>query len=69
MSQRQRLLDYLDEHHSITPKQAWSELGIYRLSARIFDLRRQGYDIRTNRKEIYSPFGESTYIAEYRMVR
>lgn len=62
-----RLLDYLEDHVSITPSQAWKELGIYRLSARVFDLRSMGYDIETNRKEVFSPFGESTYIAEYRL--
>lgn len=66
-TQCDKLLDYLQNHISITPKDAWNKLGIYRLSARVFDLRRLGYDIVTNRKEVLDPFGEPKYVAEYRL--
>ena len=33
-TQAERLLAYLQQHGSITPMQAWQELGIYRLAAR-----------------------------------
>ena len=66
-TQCDKLLDYLQNHISITPKDAWNKLGIYRLSARVFDLRRLGYDIATNRKEVLDPFGEPKYVAEYRL--
>jgi len=65
--QQTRLMDYLERHTGITPKQAWTELGIYRLSGRIFELRKMGYKITTNRKEIPSPYGEPSYVAEYRL--
>lgn len=62
-----KLLNYLQNHAGITPKDAWNELGIYRLSARVFDLRRLGYDIVTFRKEVVDPFGDPKFVAEYRL--
>lgn len=42
------ILEYLEENGSITPFEAWFELGIYRLSGRICDLRKLGYPITTD---------------------
>jgi hypothetical protein len=46
MNDRQRVLDYLETHGSITPLDALS-FGCYRLGARIWDLRRDGHSIQT----------------------
>ena len=40
-----RVNKYLQEHGSIEPIQAWKDLGIYRLSACILELRKSGYNI------------------------
>jgi hypothetical protein len=45
MTQKDRILYYLRRFGSITPVEAFSELGCYRLGARIYDLRADGYDI------------------------
>lgn len=39
------VLQYLREHPSLTPPVAYNDLGIYRLGARIFDLREKGHKI------------------------
>ena len=47
-SQNDRLLEYLKRHREgITTYQAVKILGIYRISARIADLRDRGYKIST----------------------
>lgn len=47
-SQCNRLLDYLKSHKKgITTYQAFSVLGIHRISARVADLRERGYHIDT----------------------
>lgn len=47
-SQCQKLLKYLETHkEGITPAEAWNLYGIYRLGARIWDLRAKNYNIRT----------------------
>lgn len=42
-----KLLAYLLKHQHVTPLKALDRLGIYRLSARILELRQSGYRIDT----------------------
>jgi len=46
MSQNMEILARLLAGKSITPLQALYRFGCFRLSARIYDLRRMGYDIK-----------------------
>ena len=41
------ILKRLLDGKTVTPKTAYEEFGCYRLGARIFDLRKRGYDITT----------------------
>jgi hypothetical protein len=52
MSQDERLLEYLENNKSINPLTAWRKLGIYRLSAVVFNLRQDGYKIITHRRNV-----------------
>lgn len=45
MSQKQQVLDYLRSHDEVTPQDALRDLGIFRLAARVHELRREGYAI------------------------
>lgn len=47
-TQKQMCLEYLEEYGSITPLEALSAFGSFRLSALIFELREDGYVIRTD---------------------
>ena len=47
MTQLQTLRTHLKEKKSIAPLQALNQYGIYRLSARINELRNEGMDIKT----------------------
>ena len=42
-SQKDRILDYLMEGHSITPIEALNLFGCFRLGARIADIKGEGY--------------------------
>ncbi len=64
-SQNKRLLSHLQKGNNVTPLTAWLMLGIYRLSARVFDLRDQGHDIKMNRVEVENGHGEKFNVAEY----
>lgn len=46
-AQRNRILEYLQEHGSITPMDALRDIGCFRLSARIYDLKKLGWNIET----------------------
>ncbi len=69
MTQKERLENYLLLNGKINPLEAWSKLGIYRLSAVVFDLRRDGYIIVTNRKAVKNQFNEECFVAEYELIR
>ena len=47
MSQREQILAALRRGESISPMDAWRRFRCYRLAARIADLRRDGWQIRT----------------------
>ena len=51
MSQNKKLLIYLKNNGSIDPMQSLNELGIYRLAARIYDLRSKGNIIKTIKQQ------------------
>jgi hypothetical protein len=51
-----RLLDYLKNYGSITSLEAIRDLGNTRLSATIFDLKRDGYIIETDTVKVPTRF-------------
>lgn len=65
-TQAQRLLEHL-KVAPITPMQAWVQLGIYRLGARVFDLKKQGHSISTTLVDVQNQFGETCRVAQYRL--
>ena len=47
-TQTKAILEHLKEHGSITSMESFELYGCTRLSARIFELRKKGYDIETH---------------------
>jgi hypothetical protein len=45
MTQKEMILMHMREHGSINPQEAMIKYGIYRLAARINDMRRDGIEI------------------------
>ena len=69
MTQSDRVLRHLKDYGSITPVEAMAEYGIMRLGARIWDLKKQGHVISTERETGKNRYGEKTAYARYRLVR
>ena len=65
MNQKQRLMEHLHLNKTINPLQAWSSLGIYRLSAQVHILRKEGWNIETKDLKVNNQFGEKCVVAEY----
>lgn len=65
MSDKERVLKHLQERGSITLMDAMSGFGCYRLSARIWDLRHEGWDIRTSWETGTDMHGEPSRYARY----
>ena len=68
MTQNEMVLAHLQTFGSITPLQAMNNYGCMRLGARINELRKSGYNIRTNRVRRKNRYGKMTRYALYRMV-
>jgi len=51
MSQKEMILDHLIDGKSITPLESLELFGVMRLSGRILELRKEGYNIRTEYEE------------------
>jgi len=64
--QCQRVLDYIKREGSITTMDAFLDLGIARLSGRIYDLRTAGLDIRTTMIEVDTRTG-TAIVADYHL--
>lgn len=68
-TQCERVLRHLTDVGPIDPLTSWQELGVYRLGARIWDLRQAGHAIVKETKEVTNRWGESCRVAEYRLVQ
>lgn len=67
-TQKELLLDYMRRHDGITSLEASRDLGIQRLSARIFDLRADGIVIRSERCQSKNRYGRTVCYDRYKVV-
>ena len=65
MSQCDRVLAYIRKHKCITDNQAHDDLGINRLSGRIYDLKNKGYDIRLEWRTGKNRYGQKVRYGAY----
>jgi hypothetical protein len=63
-----RIIAYMVKHNGITSYDAFRDLGITRLSARIKELREMGYNISTIMVDGTNRYGESIRYGLYRLV-
>lgn len=66
-SQKELVLAYMEAHGSITPLEAERHIGCMRLGARIWDLRREGYDIISELVIVETRGGGRATVARYRL--
>ena len=67
MTQCERVLKYMHDFGSINPMQAMKDLGVYRLGARIYDLKKAGHHISRRMVSAKNRYGEAVSFAEYRL--
>ena len=65
MIQEQRVLEYMKKNDGITSLEAFQYLGITRLSAKIFNLKKQGYLITSEMQQGENRYGEMTHFKRY----
>lgn len=66
MNQREQILDYLKRFETITPMQAYSDLGITKLATRISEMRRRdGVEFNIEMIKGKNRFGRPMRYAKY----
>lgn len=65
-TQNKRIEAYLMSGRTLTPLDALHEFNCFRLSARIWDLRKRGLDIESRTRKITSD-GKQKYVVEYKL--
>jgi len=63
--QQKQILDYVVKFGSITPFQAFSDLGITKLATRVSELQRQGYVFNKKWETSTNRFGETVRYMRY----
>jgi hypothetical protein len=68
-TQCDRILKHLKTHKSgITQRDAVEKFGCYRLAGRIHDLRKLGYDIKTEHETKKNRYGVPCTYARYKLI-
>ena len=67
MTQKERILKYLEDFGSITQLEAIRDIGVMRLGARIWELRRNGFPIVRETEQSQNRYGQPIRYARYRL--
>ena len=65
MTQREAILQYIEEFGSITPMQAFADLGITKLATRISEMRKDGMTFKIEMVNTKNRYGKSVIYAKY----
>lgn len=66
-TQAEKVLSYIHRYGSITTLDAFRDLGITRLPARIYDLQRRGYHFHSDWVSSRNRFGDTVSFKRYRL--
>lgn len=58
MNQQETVIEYMTDFGSITPMEAFANLGVTRLSAKIYGLKREGYIFDEKRETVVNRYGK-----------
>ena len=65
MTQYEKIIDYMNDFGSISPMEAFADLGITKLATRISEMRRDGIDIIGTMETSRNRYGETTHYMRY----
>lgn len=65
MTQHEMILDYITEFGSITPMEAFGDLGITKLATRISEMRKEGTEFKIEMLKGKNRYGKPTRYARY----
>ena len=65
MSQYEMILNYIDQFGSISPMEAFMDLGITKLATRISEMRRKGYEFEKKLESRKNRYGKVCHYMRY----
>jgi hypothetical protein len=65
LTQRQAILKYIEDFGSITPMQAYGDLGITKLATRISEMRKDGIEFHIEIIKVKTRYGKVVPFAKY----
>ena len=65
MTQYERILQYMDDFGSISPMEAFSDLGITKLATRISEMTRNGYRFTKTMCDSTNRYGQKVSYVRY----
>lgn len=65
MNQQEQIIEYLKKFGSITPMEAFSELGITKLATRVSEMRRDGIEFDIERVQDVNKLGHTVNYCRY----
>lgn len=65
MTQREAILNYINEFGSITPMEAFSDLGITKLATRISEMRKDGIEFNIETVKAKNRYNKNIHYARY----
>ena len=67
-TQRELVLEYITRFGSITPMQAFTDLGITKLATRISEMRKDGMEFKIETVKSKNRFGKIVHYAKYSFI-
>lgn len=64
-TQKQLIVDYINQFGSITPMQAFADLGITKLATRVSEMRATGVDFKIESVKSKNRYGKTVVFARY----
>ena len=65
MTQREAIVNYITEFGSITPMEAFADLGITKLATRISEMRKDGMEFKIETVKSKNRYGKAVQFAKY----
>lgn len=65
MTQAERIIDYINRFGSITPMEAFADLGITKLATRVSEMRKDGIEFDKQLIKSKNRFGENVHYMRY----
>lgn len=65
MKQSERIVNYIERYGSITPMEAFADLGITKLATRVSEMRKDGWEFDQELVKTKNRFGENVHYMKY----